>query len=147
MVGLRHLDVLLVEDSPTDVAITKRAMATTEFPLNLHVVRDGEEALDFLYRRGAYAHEAEIPRPNLILLDLNLPKIPGHEVLRVIKHDEELKMIPVVVFTTSEREEDIERTYRLGVNSYFSKPTEFEAYRQLLRYVEHYWMRLAKLPT
>jgi len=140
------LHILLVEDSPTDVAITQRALAEARAPVKVHVVRDGEEALDFLYHRRAFAGRDDAPRPNLVLLDLNLPKVAGHEVLRVIKQDDDLKLIPVVVFTTSEREEDIEEAYRLGGNSYFSKPTEFQEYRKLLLMVEQYWMRLAKLP-
>ena len=145
--AVAHLDVLLVEDSPTDVAITQRAMAKSDIPLRLHVVRDGEEALDFLYHRGVYAGRDDVPRPGLILLDLNLPKVSGHEVLRIAKQDDGLKAIPVIVFTTSEREEDIDEAYRLGSNSYFSKPTEFQAYRKLIGLVQQYWMCCqAKLP-
>ena len=144
MLTATAIDVLLVEDSPTDIEITRRALARADVPVNLHVTRDGEEALDYLYRRGAFAGA---PRPQIILLDLNLPKKDGHEVLRAIKEDAELKIIPVIVFSTSTSEEDVEITYRLGVNSYFSKPTEFLAYRRLLLDVERYWTELARLPS
>lgn len=144
MVIANAIDVLLVEDSPTDIEITRRALARADVPISLHVTRDGEEALDFLYRRGPFA---DAPRPKLILLDLNLPKVHGHDVLRAIKEDPELKVIPVIVFSTSSSDEDVEVTYRLGVNSYFSKPTEFLAYRRLLLDVERYWTELARLPS
>ncbi|HRU05715.1 MAG TPA: response regulator [Candidatus Brocadiia bacterium] len=144
MIAMCHIEVLLVEDSPTDVEITRRALDRAGAPVRLHVVRDGEEALDFLYHRGRHA---DAPRPQLILLDLNLPKIHGHEVLRTVKQDPALKVIPVIVFSASEADEDVEKTYRLGVNSYFSKPTEFLAYRRLLHDVERYWTELAKLPA
>lgn len=143
MVCRNLINILLIEDSPTDVEITRRAISGSTLPVRLHVCRDGEEALDFLYRRGAFA---DADRPLLILLDLNLPKLNGHEVLAVIKEDEDLKTIPVVVISTSDSDEDIDKTYRLGVNSYFCKPTEFRAYRSLLRDVERYWTELAKLP-
>lgn len=143
MTPRRPTIILLVEDSPTDVEITRRALRHSESAVSLHVCRDGEEALDFLYRRGPFA---ESPRPHLILLDLNLPKVGGLEVLSAIKFDEKLKIIPVVVLSTSESDDDIEQSYRLGVNSYFSKPTEFAAYKRLLLKVERYWAELAKLP-
>jgi len=139
-----RVEILLIEDSPTDIEITRRALQRAEAPIGLHVVRDGEEALDFLYRRGAHC---DAPRPGLILLDLNLPRIHGHEVLRIIKSDPQLKVIPVVVLSTSDSDDDVETTYQLGVNSYFSKPTEFLAYRRLLQDVERYWAELARLPT
>ena len=139
-----EIDILLVEDSPTDVEITKRTMERAKVPVNLHVCRDGEEALDFLFQRGKFV---DVPRPKIILLDLNLPKVHGHEVLRVIKGNDELRTIPVIVFSTSDSDEDVQKTYRLGVNSYFSKPTEFLAYRRLLHDVERYWTELAKLPS
>ena len=143
MMARRPTIILLVEDSPTDVEITRRALTPSKLPVSLHVCRDGEEALDFLHRRGPFA---ESPRPHLILLDLNLPKVGGLEVLSAIKLDEDLKVIPVIVLSTSESDDDIEQSYRLGVNSYFSKPTEFAAYRRLLHDVERYWAELAKLP-
>jgi CheY-like chemotaxis protein len=114
--------------------------------VRLHVVRDGQDALDFLFRRGAYARVESAPRPHLVLLDLNLPKVSGHEVLRAIKRDEALRTIPVVVFTTSDREEDVEQAYRLGGNSYFAKPGDLDAYRRLLDIVQQYWTRQARLP-
>jgi CheY-like chemotaxis protein len=135
--------VLLIEDSPTDVEITRRAMMRARAPVTLAVARDGEEAIDYLFHR---VPSGDAPRPHLVLLDLNLPRIHGHEVLRRIKDDPDLKMIPVIVFSTSDADEDVAKTYKLGVNSYFSKPTEFLAYRRLLSDVERYWTQLVKLP-
>lgn len=113
------IDVLLVEDDPGDELMTREAFEDNKIGNTLHVVRDGEEALDFLYRRGGHA---EAPRPDLILLDLNLPKYDGRQVLEKIKSDQDLSDIPVVVLTTSSAEEDILRSYKLHANAYVTKP-------------------------
>ena len=123
------IDVLLVEDDPGDVLMTREAFEEHKLRNNLHVVNDGVEAVEFLRREGRYA---DAPRPGLILLDLNLPRKDGREVLAEIKADESLRAIPVVVLTTSEAEEDVLRSYDLHANAYVTKPVDFGALRQML---------------
>ncbi len=138
------IEVLLVEDDPGDELMTREAFAENKVRNQLHVARDGEEALDFLYRRGAHA---DAPRPDLILLDLNLPKFDGREVLARIKEDEDLRSIPVVVLTTSDAEEDIVRSYRLHANAYVTKPVDFDRFLQVVRQIDDFFVSVVKLPN
>jgi CheY-like chemotaxis protein len=139
----RAIDILLVEDNPGDVRLIQEALRDGKVWNNPHVVSDGEAALDFVYRRGAYL---DSPRPDLILLDLNLPKKDGREVLAVIKSDPELKRIPVVVLTTSKEEEDVLRAYNLAANCYVAKPVEFDEFMKVIRMIEDFWLTIVALP-
>ena len=144
--SLHPVKILLVEDNLQDIEITRRAFAKGKVKFVLIVVRDGQEALDYLYHQGKYSDPATSPRPGMILLDLNLPKLGGMEVLQEIKKDDSLKAIPVIVMTASPREEDIVRTYKLGVNTYIQKPVEFEKFMQVVHAVQEYWIVIASLP-
>ncbi|MEU4095713.1 response regulator [Streptomyces sp. NPDC026673] len=135
--------VLLVEDDPGDELMTREAFQENKVRNVLHVVRDGEEALDFLNRRGAHAGA---PRPGLILLDLNLPRFDGRQVLAEIKADADLCTIPVVVLTTSEAEEDILRSYKLHANAYVTKPVDFERFIEVVRQIDDFFVTVVKLP-
>jgi chemotaxis family two-component system response regulator Rcp1 len=137
------IEVLLVEDSPGDVRLTREAFRDTNPPIRLHVASDGVEAMAFLKREGAHALA---PRPDIILLDLNLPKMDGREVLALIKEDDDLRIIPVVVLTTSGSEEDILKTYRLHANCYLTKPVDLSQFLSLMKSIENFWMARAKLP-
>ena len=137
------IEVLLVEDDPGDELMTREAFEDNKIRNTLHVVRDGEEALDFLYRRGAHT---SAPRPDLILLDLNLPKYDGREVLQVIKSDDELAHIPVVVLTTSSAEEDILRSYRLHANAYVTKPVDLDQFIAAVRQIDEFFVTVVRLP-
>ena len=135
--------ILLVEDSPGDVRLTMEAFKDGKIYNHLDVVMDGEEALAFLRREGKYADES---LPNLILLDLNLPKKDGREVLMEIKNDEELKRIPVVILTTSAAEKDILKTYDLHANCYITKPVDFDQFITVVKSIEDFWLTIVKLP-
>ncbi|MFC8536492.1 response regulator [Streptomyces sp. NPDC057249] len=137
------IEVLLVEDDPGDELMTREAFEDNKIRNTLHVVRDGEEALDFLYRRGAHA---EAPRPDLILLDLNLPKYDGRQVLEQIKQDPELALIPVVVLTTSSAEEDILRSYKLHANAYVTKPVDLDQFIAAVRQIDDFFVTVVRLP-
>jgi len=139
---LKAVSILLVEDSPDDVEITRRALQRGQVKNNLMVARDGEEALDILYSR----RDADGALPGLILLDLNLPKVDGREVLEKIKSDPKLKRIPVIALTSSTREEDVVRTYDLGVNTFISKPVRFEDFIRVIATIRDYWILIATLP-
>jgi chemotaxis family two-component system response regulator Rcp1 len=139
-------DILLVEDNPADVEITLEAFRRSHKGNRVFVCRDGEEALDFLFQRGPYAKAGAAPRPDLILLDLNLPKKNGMEVLEQLKTDPQMKEIPVVVLTTSDREEDVFRCYKSGANSYLTKPVQFEDCLKLVEDIQQYWLHVSKLP-
>ena len=138
--------ILLVEDSIQDVEIAKRAFAKGHIVEDLFVVRDGQEAIDYLYRQGKYQDPAVSPRPEMILLDLNLPKVGGIEILRRIKGDPGLRSIPVIILTASPNQEDILRGYDLGANTYIQKPVEFEGFMKVVNAIEEYWMVIASLP-
>lgn len=140
---LNVIDVLLVEDDPGDALMTQEAFEHHKIRNQLHVVRDGVEALEFLRREGRYA---DAPRPGLILLDLNLPKMDGREVLADIKADETLRTIPVVVLTTSEAEEDILRSYNLHANAYVTKPVDFDRFIEVVRQIDDFFVTVVKLP-
>lgn len=144
--SLQPVKILLVEDNLQDIEIARRAFAKGRVKNELIVVRDGQEALDYLYRQGKYKDPASSPRPGMILLDLNLPKVGGMEVLQQIKKDEALKSIPVIVLTASPREEDVVRTYNLGVNTYIQKPVEFDNFMRVVNAVQEYWIVIASLP-
>ena len=141
---IRPVDILLVEDSPTDVLLAQEALEHAKVLNTLHVATDGVEALDYLYRRGAFTGAT---RPDLILLDLNLPRKDGREVLQEIKADEELKRIPVVVLTTSKAEEDILKVYGLHANCYVTKPVDFEQFVQVVKAIESFWFTIVSLPN
>jgi len=138
-----HLDVLLVEDSPGDVRLTQEVFRDTNMDIHLHVACDGVEAMAFLRREGVHANS---PRPDLILLDLNLPKMDGRVVLANIKADASLKSIPTVILTTSESEVDIVKSYRLQANCYLSKPVQLEAFENLVKSINDFWLTKVKLP-
>jgi len=140
--NLKPVSILLVEDNPDDVEITRRALERGQVKNHLLVARDGEEALDILFSR----RDADGALPGLILLDLNLPKVDGREVLRAIKSDRRLKLIPVIALTTSTREEDVLRTYDLGVNTFISKPVQFEDFIKVVATIRDYWILIATLP-
>ena len=137
------VDILLVDDSPTDVMIAKEALAVSKLLNRVHVVVDGDEALDFLYRRGKHQNA---PRPGLVLLDLNLPKRSGREVLAEIKGDESLKSIPVIVLTTSNAESDVMSSYEAHANCYITKPVDFDQFSQVVQSMHNYWFYLVTLP-
>ena len=142
-VTAKPIDILLVEDSPTDALLTKRALGEAKLINRLHIVEDGVEAIAFLRKQDPYANA---PRPHLILLDLNLPKKDGREVLAEIKSDEDLRVIPVVVLTTSKSEEDILRSYKLHANCYISKPVDFDEFTKVVRTIQDFWFSVATLP-
>ncbi|MGH3760211.1 response regulator [Actinophytocola sp.] len=137
------VDVLLVEDDDGDVLMTREAFEYHKVRNRLHVVNDGVQALQFLRREGPYA---DAPRPGLILLDLNLPRRDGREVLAELKDDPDLGVIPVVVLTTSEAEEDIMRSYRLNANAYVSKPVDFDRFIEVVRHIDDFFVTVVKLP-
>ena len=137
------MEVLLVEDSPGDVRLTREAFRDASASIHLNVVSDGVEAMTFLRREGAYVNS---PRPELILLDLNLPKMDGREVLALIKKDASLKLIPTVILTTSVAEADIALSYELQVNCYVSKPAQWDAFAHLMKNIIDFWLSKVKLP-
>jgi CheY-like chemotaxis protein len=137
------VEVLLVEDDPGDELMTREAFEDNKIGNTLHVVRDGLEALDFLYRREPFT---DVPRPDLILLDLNLPKYDGRQVLERIKSDADLCHIPVVVLTTSSAEEDILRSYKLHANAYVSKPVDLDQFITAIRHIDDFFLTVVKLP-
>ncbi len=141
------LEILLVEDNPSDVMIARRALSRGLVQHRLSVVRDGQEALDYLFRRDAFSDAARAPTPDLILLDLNLPRVDGFEVLRTIKGDFHLRRIPVIMLTTSERDEDVINSYQLGANTFISKPVEFNRFLNIIRVLHEYWGQVARLPS
>jgi CheY-like chemotaxis protein len=138
--------ILLIEDSDEDYAITKRSFAKAGLINPLHRVADGEEALDYLFRRGRFEDGDGAPRPGVILLDLNLPGTDGREVLKIIKGDEFLRRIPVIVLTTSSAEADIEECYMAGANSYIVKPVELENFVDAVARLRDYWFKIVILP-
>ena len=140
---MRLINILLAEDSPADVELTRQALLEAKVANVVHVVGDGEAALEFVHRRGAYA---DAPRPDLILLDLNMPKKDGREVLEEIKNDADLRRIPVVVLTTSAAEHDIMTAYDHHVNSYIRKPIRLDDFVRMMRSIDSYWLGFVCLP-
>jgi CheY-like chemotaxis protein len=139
----RAIDILLVEDDRGDELITREAFEQNKIKNNLHVARDGEEGLDFLYRRGAFG---DAPEPDLILLDLNLPKYDGRQLLEQIKSDANLCHIPVVVLTTSSAEEDVLKSYKLHANAYVTKPVDVEQFMIAVRQIDEFFVQVVRLP-
>ncbi len=137
------VEVLLIEDSPGDVRLTQEAFRTANPTIHLHVASDGAEAMAFLRRQGDYS---QVPRPDLILLDLNLPKMDGREVLAHIKKDEGLKTIPTIILTTSDAEVDIAKSYQLQANCYLNKPVQLDQFESLVKSINDFWLIDAKLP-
>jgi len=142
-----HVEILLVEDNPNDVELTLHAFKVNHLSNRIHVVGDGEEALEFLFCTGAYSQRSMRNGPKVILLDLKLPKVDGLEVLRRIKGDARTRIIPVVVLTSSREERDIVESYNLGVNSYIVKPVDFEQFTESVRQLGLYWVLLNQPPT
>lgn len=143
MNGKKIVDILLIEDDPGDVELTRQGLATVKMFVHLHTVEDGIKALRYLRREGPYA---DAVRPDLILLDLNLPRMDGRETLKEIKADERLKCIPVIVLTTSEVDEDILKCYNLGASCYIPKPVGFEAFLKVVQMLEDFWFTIVKMP-
>lgn len=137
------IEILLVEDNPADVDLTREYFAEARIVNNVHVATDGVEAMDFLHRRGGFA---EAPRPDLILLDLNLPKKDGRQVLAEIKQDPNLRRIPVVVLSASQAESDVLASYDLHANAYVCKPVNLQCFAQIVRTIEGFWLSMVKLP-
>lgn len=138
-----RIEILLVEDSPGDVRLTREALSEAKVVNRLHVVEDGVEAMDFLKQRGSYS---KAPRPDIILLDLNLPRMDGRQVLAAIKNDPDLKLIPIVVLTTSDAESDVLTSYDLHANCYMVKPVGISQFFEQVRSLEGFWLAAVKLP-
>ena len=141
--GMAAFEILLVEDSPGDVRLTREALKDAKMHINLHVVSDGIEAMALLNREGEYAN---VPRPDLILLDLNLPRKDGRQVLEEIKANPALMTIPIVILTTSASEEDVLRSYRLHANCYISKPVDLDGFLKVIKSIDNFWLSIVKLP-
>jgi CheY-like chemotaxis protein len=141
---VNSIEIMLVEDNPGDARLVKEALRECNIKNNLSIVDDGEKALDFLYKRGNY-HSA--PRPDLILLDLNLPKISGHQVLAEIKSENFLRKIPVVVLSISRSEKDIEESYNLNANCYVTKPLDLNEFIEVFGLIQNFWLKTVKLPA
>jgi len=139
----KPIDILLVEDNIGDARLAKEALKESKLKNELHIVGDGMDAMDFMYQRGKFKNA---PRPDLILLDLNLPKKDGREILAEIKTDENLKRIPVVILTISKAEEDILKTYNLHANCYITKPLDLDQFMKVVKSIEDFWLTIVKLP-
>jgi len=140
----RAIEILLVEDNPGDARLAEEAIREAQLPNNLNWVTDGVEAMTFLRKEGKHG---QAPRPDLILLDLNLPRKDGREFLAEVKKDEQLKRIPVIVLTTSEADEDISRSYRLKANCYITKPPQLHQFVNVIKGIEEFWFKVARLPS
>ena len=141
---MTQVEILLVEDNPGDVELAREALAGSKLANRIAVVNDGEQALDYLFRRDPYGEAA---RPDLILLDLNLPRMDGREVLAAVKADPSLRRIPVVILTTSRSEEDILRSYDLHANCYITKPIDLNQFLRVVQSIEDFWLTIVRLPT
>lgn len=146
MTDINEVEILLVEDNPNDAELAMRALKKHNLAYSIIWVKDGAEALDFIFARGAYSDRDINNIPKVILLDLRLPKVDGLEVLRAVKSDERTKLIPVVVLTSSREDRDIVESYNLGVNSYITKPVDFEAFVNTVKELGMYWLLLNKPP-
>ncbi len=138
------IEILLVEDNEGDIILTKKAFERGKIMNRLHVVRNGIEALDFLYQRNGYEN---VPKPDMILLDLNMPKMNGQDVLADIKANDNLKTIPVIILTTSNADEDILKSYKLQASSYIRKPVDFKQFGQAIQTIQDYWFTIVRFPT
>lgn len=143
-IAAKSIDILVVEDSKGDIGLIEEVFEDAKIVNNLHIAEDGEEAIAFLRGEGQFSGA---PRPDIILLDLNLPKKDGREVLEEVKGDEELRNIPVVVLTTSKAEEDILRSYNLHANAYITKPVDFDQFIKVVKSIENFWLEIVKLPS
>ncbi|MGZ4732413.1 MAG: response regulator [Terriglobales bacterium] len=143
----RQIEILLVEDNPDDVELTLHALRKEKLANSIHVARDGEEALEFLFNNGKHSARASQPPPKLILLDLKLPKVDGMEVLKRLKDDARTKTIPVVILTASKEERDLVSSYNLGANSYIQKPVDFDQFREIVKTVGMYWLVINQPPV
>lgn len=137
------LDILMVEDNPGDIELTRQALDSDSLKNHLYIAEDGEQALDFLHGRNGYT---DVPRPDLVLLDLNLPKVTGHEVLAAIKSNKHLSSIPVIILSSSEDNTDIQKSYDLNANSFVMKPMSIDDYMDVTHAIEHFWLKTVKLP-
>ena len=146
MISLEDVEILLVEDNPNDVELTLRALQKQNLSNKVFVVKDGAEALDFIFASGAYSQRKVEKRPKVVLLDLKLPKVDGIEVLRRIKADSRTSPIPVVMLTSSQEERDVVNSYNLGVNSYIVKPVDFDNFSEAVSNLGFYWLLLNELP-
>ena len=144
MEQFKPIDILLVEDNPGDARLVKESLIDGKLKNTLHTVYDGVEAMDFLYKRNKFENET---RPDLIILDLNLPKKNGYEVLKEIKEDEHLKRIPIVILTSSSAEEDILKSYNLHANCFISKPLDLSKFMEVVKSIEDFWVTIVKLPN
>lgn len=140
---VKPIEILLIEDSPSDASLTIKKLKTAKVVNNLHWIEDGETAMEFLRQEGEFANA---PRPDLILLDLNLPAMDGREVLSEVKSDPNLKLIPVVILTTSAEEEDVLRAYNLNANCYLTKPVDINQFMNVVGLIEDFWLSVVKLP-
>lgn len=140
----RPIEILLVEDNPGDARLAKEALKDAKVRNNLHLVMDGEKAMNFLYKRDEFEN---VPEPDLILLDLNLPKKDGREILAEVKKDAKLKKIPVVILTTSQAEQDILHSYDLYANCYINKPVDLDQFLHVVKTIENFWLTIVKLPS
>ena len=147
MGAFEEIEILLVEDSAKDAEMTQRALRRNNLGNQLHWVKDGAEALDYLFARGQYATRNVARPPRLVLLDIKMPKVDGIEVLRQVKADERLRTVPVVVMTSSNEERDVVETYRLGANSYIVKPIEFAVFLEVVAKIGLYWMLTNRVPA
>jgi two-component system, response regulator len=146
LAGPGNSEILLVEDNPSDAELTLHALRKNNLANQIHVARDGEEALEFLFRRGAYRDRQFDALPHLVLLDLKLPKVDGVDVLKELKGDPRTRSIPVVVLTSSKEERDLVQTYQLGVNSYIQKPVSFADFQEVVRQLGMYWLLINAKP-
>lgn len=140
------INIVLADDDPDDCLMAKDALEESRVANNFFTVENGEELIEFLYNKGKYKSKDKYPRPGLILLDLNMPKMDGREALEVIKRDKTLRQIPIIILTTSEAEEDIYRSYDLGVNSFITKPVTFEGLVKVMKALGKYWFEIVELP-
>ncbi len=143
----KPITILMAEDDPDDRLLTEEAFSEALLANDLRFVEDGEELMDYLYRRGKYADVSNSPHPGLILLDLNMPRKDGREVLSDIKNDDELKYIPVIVLTRSDAEQDVLKSYNLHANSYITKPVDFDQFVEAIRKFEEFWLAVVRLPA
>ena len=144
--SINNIMILMADDDSDDRMMARDAFEVNRLDNELRFVEDGEELMDYLFRRGKYTDPKDSPRPGLILLDLNMPRMDGREALKEIKSDPDFHSIPVVVLTTSSAEEDVVRSYDLGVNSFITKPVSFEGLVEVIKQTEYYWLRIVKLP-
>lgn len=143
----KHIIILIADDDAEDRMLTKEALEESHLTNNMQFVEDGEQLMDYLHHRGKFTDKDKYPTPGLILLDLNMPKKDGREALKEIKADKDLRIIPIVILTTSKAEEDILRTYDLGVNSFITKPVTFSALVDTMQTLSKYWFEIVKLPN